>query len=230
MCPAEVSNPAPRTWNARVLSQRRLSATGYELQLSRDGAEFHAGQLLTVHGANVLHDRTYTIASGECDESLRLLYRLIPTGALTPRLVTLQPGDHLKVSAPYGEFILRDPARPVVFIATGTGIAPCIAYRRTHPRLNLTVLHGVRSEGDLFYRAELEAGAAYHACVSGDAGSSCFKGRVTACAAHLVFPAGAHFYLCGANEMFYEMRDLLEARGIPLANVFSEAYYYRLDE
>ena len=213
-----------------MLSNRQLSATGYELKLSRDGADFRAGQLLTVHGADLLHDRTYTIASGERDESLCILYRLIPSGLLTPQLASLQPGDQLKVSAPYGEFVLRDPARPVVFIATGTGIAPCIAYRRTYPQLNLTVLHGVRSEDDLFYRAELEAGAAYHACVSGHAGPACFKGRVTACATTLAFPPEAHFYLCGANEMFYEMRDLLEARGIPLANVFTEAYYYRLDD
>ena len=230
MCPLDASPPEPRVWTTRVLSNRQLSATGYELKLSRDGADFRAGQLLTVHGADLLHDRTYTIASGERDESLCILYRLIPSGLLTPQLAGLQPGDQLKVSAPYGEFVLRDPARPVVFIATGTGIAPCIAYRRTYPQLNLTVLHGVRSEDDLFYRAELEAGAAYHACVSGHAGPACFKGRVTACATTLAFPPEAHFYLCGANEMFYEMRDLLEARGIPLANVFTEAYYYRLDD
>lgn len=226
----DTSAPEPRVWTARVLSNRQLSATGYELKLSRDGADFRAGQLLTVHGADLLHDRTYTIASGERDESLCILYRLIPSGLLTPQLAGLQPGDPLKVSAPYGEFVLRDPARPVVFIATGTGIAPCIAYRRTYPALQLTALHGVRTEDDLFYRAELEAGAAYHACVSGHAGPTCFKGRVTACATTLAFPPEAHFYLCGANEMFYEMRDLLEARGIPLANVFSEAYYYRLDD
>lgn len=230
MSPLEATSPEPRVWTARVLSNRQLSATGYELKLSRDGAEFQAGQLLTVHGADLLHDRTYTIASGERDESLCILYRLIPSGRLTPHLAGLQSGDTLKVSAPYGEFVLRDPARPVVFIATGTGIAPCIAYRRTYPQLNLTVLHGVRSEDDLFYRAELEAGTAYHACVSGPAGPASFKGRVTACAARLAFPPEAHFYLCGANEMFYEMRDLLEARGIPLANVFTEAYYYRLDD
>ena len=221
---------APRTWTARVLAHRPLSPTAFELTLSRDGAAFRAGQLVTVHGRDLLEERTYTIASGEQDDALCILYRLIPEGRLTPFLARLKAGDEIQVSAPYGEFTVRDPDRPAVFIATGTGIAPCIAYRRTYPQLNLTVLHGVRSEDDLFYRAELEAGAAYHACVSGHAGPACFKGRVTACATTLAFPPEAHFYLCGANEMFYEMRDLLEARGIPLANVFTEAYYYRLDD
>lgn len=228
--PPDPRTSPPRTWLARVQANRQLSATGFELKLSRDGAQFRAGQLLTVHGADVLHDRTYTIASGEGDESLCILYRLIPSGLLTPQLARLKSGDTVQVSAPYGEFVLRDRARPIVFVATGTGIAPCIAYRRSHPDLQLTVLHGVRSVDDLFYRAELETGAHYHACVSNETHPGCFRGRVTACAAALTFPPEAHFYLCGANEMFYEMRDLLESRGIPLANVFTEAYYYRLDE
>lgn len=225
----EIPRPPPR-WPARVVAHRALSPTGFELKLSRDGADFRAGQLLTVHGPDVLADRTYTIASGEREDTLTILYRLMPAGVLTPRLADLRAGDHLEVSAPYGEFTLRDPARPIVFIATGTGIAPAVAFHRTYPGLDLTILHGVRTAADLFYRDELSAGGRYHACVSGEAAPDCFHGRVTACSAGLAFPPHAHFYLCGANEMFYEMRDLLQARAIPLANVFTEAYYYRLDD
>lgn len=221
---------APRTWTARVLAHRPLSPTAFELTLSRDGAAFRAGQLVTVHGRDLLEERTYTIASGEQDDALCILYRLIPEGRLTPFLARLKAGDEIQVSAPYGEFTVRDPDRPMVFIATGTGIAPCRAYRRTYPGLKLTVLHGVRQAADLFYRAELEPGAPYYACVSGEAAPGCFAGRVTACALNLTFPPDAHFYLCGANEMFYGMRDLLQARGIDLANAFSEAYYYQLDD
>lgn len=224
------THPPPHRWSARVMAHRALSPTAFELKLSRDQVGFRAGQLLTVHGPDLLADRTYTIASGETEDTLNVLYRRMPAGVLTPRLARLQPGDHLDISAPYGEFTLRDPARPVVFIATGTGIAPAVAFHRTYPGLDLTLLHGVRTAADLFYRDELSDGGRYHACVSGEAAPGCFHGRVTACAANLTFPPDAHFYLCGANEMFYEMRDLLQARGIPLAKVFTEAYYYRLDD
>ncbi len=220
----------PRRWNTRVLSHRPLSPTAFELTLRRDGLAFQAGQLLTIHGRNLLDDRCYTIASGENDDELRVLYRLVPGGRLTPQLAQLKPGDAVEISAPYGEFTLRDPARPLIFVATGTGIAPCRAYLRTYPSLRLTVLHGVRTAADLFYRDELAAGADYHACVSGESAPGCFAGRVTACARTLDFPPEAQFYLCGANEMFYEMRDLLQGRGIALANAFSEAYYYGLDD
>lgn len=219
---------AMRRWKACVLRHRRLSSTAYELTLAREGLSFRAGQLLTIHGRNVTEDRNYTIASGEHDDFLQVIYRLIPRGALTPQLVRLAPGDAVEVSAPCGEFVLRDRMRPIVFIATGTGIAPCRSYLRTHPDLNITILHGVRTAEDLFYREEFE-GRPYFPCLSADT-SAGFRGRVTDFSRSFEFPAGAHFYLCGANEMFYEMRDILTARGVRPDELFTEAYYYRHED
>lgn len=223
--PPPTQAPTVRRWRTRVLRHRALSATAFELTLRRDGLAFRAGQLLNVHGRDPLDDRNYTLAAGERDEALHLLYRLVPAGRLTPQLAALREGDELEVSGPMGEFVLRDATRPVLFIATGTGIAPARAYWRTHPGLRLTLLHGVRTREDLFYRDEF-AGTAYHPCVSGEAGTE-FHGRVTARLRDLPLAADTHVYLCGANEMFYEVRDLLQARGFPLAQVFTEAYYYR---
>ncbi len=214
-----------RRWKARVLRHRAVSPTAYELTLSRDGLAFTAGQLLTIHGRDVTEDRNYTIASGERDPVLQILFRLIPSGVLSPRLAGLTEGAELEVSAPCGEFVLRDPARPIVFVATGTGIAPCRSYLRTHPGLNLTLLHGVRTAEDLFYREEF-FGHSYVPCLSADTRAG-FHGRVTDYARAHAFPPDAHFYLCGANEMFYEMRDLLCARGHGPEALFTEAYYYR---
>lgn len=91
------------------------------------------------------YDRPYSIACGEQDEALLILYRVIPEGKLTPHLITLKPGDPLECTGPFGSFVLHDPARPLVFIATGTGIAPCRGFIKTYPQLNLTVIHGVRA-------------------------------------------------------------------------------------
>lgn len=217
-----------RRWTARILRHRQVSPTAFELTLAREGLEFRAGQLLTIHGRNVTEDRNYTIASGEHDEHLNVLYRLIPTGVLTPQLAARAEGDTLEISAPCGEFVLRDRTRPIVFIATGTGIAPCRAYLRTYPGLNLTILHGVRTAEDLFYREEF-ADRPYFPCLSADDRIG-FRCRVTEFSRTFDFPSDAHFYLCGANEMFYEMRDLLTARGIRPDALFTEAYYYRHED
>ncbi|MBW7908595.1 MAG: hypothetical protein H3C50_06705 [Kiritimatiellae bacterium] len=221
---AEQAAQKVRRWKARVLRHRPLSPTAFELTLSREGLDFRAGQLLTVHGRTLYEDRNYSIASGEKDDHIQILYRLIPSGALTPQLAALTEGDALEISAPSGEFMIRDRARPLVFIATGTGIAPCRSYIRTHPDLAITILHGVRTAEDLFYREELSS-RVYHPCLSAD-DSAGFRGRVTDLSKTFPFPDNAHFYLCGANEMFYDMRDILRERNINPAAIFTEAYYY----
>ncbi len=219
---------APWRGIVRVLAQRRISSTGYELVLERGDLAFTAGRLVTIHGRDVTEDRSYTIASGEQDERLHILYRLVPTGALTPQLIQLQAGDELELSGPYGQFTLRDPMRPIFFLATGTGIAPCRAFCRTHPDLALTVVHGVRTPDELFYREEFESRYRYQPCCSRTAHDA-YQGRVTQFMAEQDTPPTTHYYLCGAYEMIYEMQALLHAKGVPNEHIFIEGYYYRLE-
>ncbi len=216
-----------RRFHTRVVAQHRLSETGYELILERDGLEFKAGRLIMIHGRNVTEDRSYTVASGENDEHLHVLYRYIPTGKLTPQLINLKPGNTLEVSGPYGEFIIRDPARPLLFIATGTGVAPCRAYIRTHRDLDLTLIHGARVLDDLFYRHEF-APYKYHPCITQENGEA-YRGRVTEFLKESKIDINSHAYLCGAYEMIYDVQDLLVERGMPAEHIFMEGYYYRLD-
>ena len=222
---------SPTTQCSRVVALNRLSSTGYELILERNGMNFKPGQLINLHGRDHLEDRSYSVCSGMHDPHLTVLFRLIPTGVLTPQLVRLKPGDTITVSGPYGEFLIRDRKRPLMFFATGTGIAPCRCYLRSHSDLNMTLIHGVRLGEDLFYRDEFSR-IAYQPCLTGEAGAwpGAFAGRVTDFARTLTLDPDAHYYLCGANEMIYEMQEWLEACKIDRAHIFTEAYYYRSDD
>ncbi|HMP73100.1 MAG TPA: FAD-dependent oxidoreductase [Kiritimatiellia bacterium] len=220
--------PATRRWNARVLSLKRLSSSGYLLSLSRDDLPFLPGQLVNLYGADPLHERSYTICSGPNDPTLDILFRHIPTGLLTPQLVALHPGQTVPVLGPLGEFTLRDPHAPSLFIATGTGIAPARAYLRGHPSPALTILHGVRHPEDLFFRNEFAA-TDYTPCVSSAPGHG-HHGRVTTWLTRDRADRFQAFYLCGANEMIYEVRDTLLAWNVPPHRIYTEAYYYRADD
>lgn len=220
----------PKAVTTRVVALNRLSDMGYELILERAGIEFKPGQLINIHGSNQQEDRSYTVCSGDRDETLTVLFRLVSSGVLTPRLAGLKTGDSVQISGPYGEFMIRDLTRPLVFVATGTGIAPCRAYLRSFPDINLTVLHGVRTEPDLFYRHEFTH-VHYIPCLSGDPRArQVFHGRVTERFAQIEFPPESHYYLCGANEMIYAMQELLDKRGVDRSSIFTEAYYYRSDD
>ena len=109
--------------------------------------------------------RAYSIASpSKTRDYVDLYVTLVKSGALTPRLWMLQPGDRLWLgSNAKGLFTFKDvPAKcDVVLIGTGTGLAPYISMINDHHQCNIgrrfVVIHGARYERDLGYRDELEA-------------------------------------------------------------------------
>jgi ferredoxin--NADP+ reductase len=114
-------------------------------------------------GTGLLIKRAYSIASSSvAREHVEFYVALVPSGALTPRLFALQPGDKIWMSPKFtGMFTLDEvPAgKHVVFVATGTGIAPYMSMIRTHlasdHERKFAVLHGARRSRDLGYRVEL---------------------------------------------------------------------------
>ena len=104
--------------------------------------------------------RAYSIASSSVEkEYLEFYITLVRSGALTPRLFALAPGDAVWLSSKFvGMFTLdRVPAdQNVLLIATGTGIAPYMSMLRTHLQETagraFAVVHGARHSWDLGYR------------------------------------------------------------------------------
>jgi ferredoxin--NADP+ reductase len=109
--------------------------------------------------------RAYSIVSSPNEKDhLEFYLVLINEGALTPRLFTLQPGDPVWLSPKItGTFVLSkvpDDAN-LVFVATGTGIAPYVSMLRSILRPNMkrkiALFHGVRVSHDLGYMKEILA-------------------------------------------------------------------------
>ena len=108
--------------------------------------------------------RAYSIASSSLEREFLEFYVVeVGSGALTPRLFALKEGDRLWLGPKLtGLFTLDQvaPDRNLVFIATGTGLAPYMSMLRTHllaeagPR-RLAVIHGARYSRDLGYQDEL---------------------------------------------------------------------------
>ena len=209
----------------RLLEHRPVGRDAFHLKLQRPDWTWKAGQLVSLGGKQPNDQRDYTIASGENDETLDVIYRLIPHGILTPYLREKKVGDTVEVQGPYGRFVLRDPSRPIWFCATGTGIAPCRAFLRSNPGLNLTLLHGVRFPEDLYFQEEFADITYLPFCSRGPHDG--VTGRLTDALKTMAPPADVHVYLCGANEMIYEAGEILAGLGVPFPSIFQEPYYYR---
>ena len=78
--------------------------------------------------------RAYSLANAPSGTNrFELCLNRVEPGHLSPRLFDMKPGDRMQMRQPLGMFVLRQPPRDSIFIATGTGIAPfrSILYRRT---------------------------------------------------------------------------------------------------
>lgn len=86
--------------------------------------DYAPGQYVTVraHGT----PRAYSLANSPSEDDLEFCIRRVPGGKLTSDLfVHTDVGDRVVVRGPNGEMVLDDPSdRDLVFMATGTGVAP----------------------------------------------------------------------------------------------------------
>ncbi len=180
--------------------------------------------------------RAYSISSAPNGTNrFELLLNRVQDGLFSNRLFAMQPGDAIAMRPPLGTFILRQPHRDAVFIATGTGIAPM----RSMLLANLTVdspaftlLYGVRHESHLLYREEFQDFAQrfpqfrFWPIVSRPEES--WTGRKGHVQHHLEEALGRRteldVYLCGLKMMVDDVRAILKGRGFDRKQIIYEKY------
>lgn len=201
--------------------------------------------------------RAYSIASSpKVTDHLEVFVVLVSEGKLTPNLWTVQVGGKLFMDPKIrGEFTL-DPIpddQNLVMVSTGTGLAPFMSMLRTYRGegrwRRLVMIHGVRHEGDLGYRSELERIAAeddsvYYIpiCSREPEGSAWtgLRGRVPIALEEGVFeehtgfrmsPEDSHLFLCGNPAMITAVQETFEQKGYvtstkkQLGNIHFERYW-----
>jgi benzoate/toluate 1,2-dioxygenase reductase subunit len=218
-----VGSPHPAKRRARVLRCAPLSKSAFEIELERPADFlFEAGQSIRVYIGG--ESRDYSLAGSPSVQTLLLVVRRIAGGAVSPALAAASPGSSLDFTGPHGVFTLKPSPRLAVLVATGVGIAPFLSMVRGGAT-GFTLLHGVRSVDELFYRRELEVAAARYApCLSRRASPGCFAGRVIAWARDHLSTGGFDFYLCGARAMVRDMILLVDER-FPGSRVYTEIFF-----
>ena len=159
----------PRVLPCRVVRLEKPASDVAVLELRlppNDKLRFIAGQYVEF----ILEDgqrRAYSIATAPKVEGavlIELHVRHTPGGLFTDRVFSsLRERELLKIEAPFGTFVLRESAAPIVFVAAGTGFAPIKAiiedaFRRGIQKDRPMVLYwGARRLEDL-YLLELPRG------------------------------------------------------------------------
>jgi ferredoxin-NADP reductase len=189
--------------------------------------------------------RSYSIASPPDASSARfeLAVTRVERGPGSNYLHALAAGTRLRVIGPQGFFTRPlDKAAPSLLVGTGTGVTPLRsmvrhALARGHGA-PMTLLFGVRTEGDILYREELERLAATHQELRVEfslsrAGDD-WVGRRGYVQTHVRElwgdlrergDAPPHAYVCGLQRMVGAVRELLRNEmQVPRQQVHSERY------
>ncbi|MGY1843534.1 globin domain-containing protein [Modestobacter sp. SYSU DS0875] len=148
-----------------------------------------------------------------------------------------QVGDVLTLSLPFGDVVLDDSGRPVVFVSAGIGITP-MAGMISHltaagSHLPITVLHADADEESFALRRQVLddvrslPGAAMHVWYERGAQSSLPVDGLHAGimdVSQVELPEGAAYYLCGPLPFMRAVRSSLIGRGVPAKDIQYEVF------
>jgi len=200
--------------------------------------QFKAGQFVSfkerLDGMEII--RPYSIASLPNGNRFELCLNLVEDGHFSPYLFKMKPGDWLEMGAPLGFFVVRNPSRNALFVATGTGIAPFRAmapdYLSRPEAKTLTMIFGVRHESTIYYRDDFEKLAREHANFrfwpTLSRAESSWTGRTGHVQTHLLEAIGDQrdldVYICGMKAMVDDVRGILKEMGFDRKQIIFEKY------
>jgi NAD(P)H-flavin reductase len=239
----EVEPPGNRLYRrtaARLVSRSALTREIYRVRIETDETLGQLpGQYLFLHG----HDgmtRSYSVAGMPLGErSAELHVRQLPGGRLSEWLTSGLPiGGGLEVSGPAGECTYRseEPDRPILMIATGSGLAPVYGVLSEALRLGhrgpIRLYHGSRTPDGLYLGEELAALEGehslfrYRAALSGSsADTQAFAGRADDLALRENPDLGGWLvYLCGHPDMVKSAKRAAYLAGAGLHDIMADPF------
>lgn len=173
---------------------------------------------------------------------LEFFVRRVPGGQFTEWLFgEARIGDALEVSAPHGDFVLRESSAPMLCIAGGSGLAPLLSMLRgalatqRRPR-EVTLVFGARTRADLYMLDAIEALRSewpvrfdFVPVLSGEPVDSDWAGRRGFIADHLADVLGdalatQQAYLCGPPAMVDSCATALTDAGVPAAEIHADRF------
>ncbi|AJP74790.1 FAD-binding oxidoreductase [Sphingomonas hengshuiensis] len=227
-----------KTMPARIVSIEQLAPEIVRVVLRTPPASplrFVAGQYVDILADGVR--RSYSLANApRADGLLEFLIKRYPGGHLSAYwFERAKPNDLVRIEGPFGTFFLRDEAPAnLLFLATGTGIAPVKALLEEiaadpaqAARHRLRVFWGNReAENFCWDPVTLGLDVGFHHLLSGnDAGWSGKRGYVHDAASDDGFdPAETMVYACGSNAMIASAREKFLALGLPSRRFLSDAF------
>lgn len=227
-----------RTVPCRIAGMERVSEDILQVQLRTPPTarvRFLPGQYVDAIVGPVR--RSYSLANAPREDGLlELLIRRYDGGVLSDYWFNrAKPNDLLRLEGPFGTFFLRDAGpRHLIFLATGTGIAPVKALIEEiaadpvlAARHRLSIYWGNREMASFVWTPPFEELDLHvHPVLSGaDDGWQGRRGYVQHALLEDGFdPSDSAIYACGSLQMIASARQACFTAGLPERRFFSDAF------
>lgn len=235
----DVVIPVAKTQACRISSLEKLASDVIKVVLRLPpnvALDFIPGQYVDVIGPGGIR-RSYSLANApKADNTLEFHIRAVENGAMSQYWFNQSAvNDLLRLHGPQGTFFLRDIANcDLIFLATGTGIAPVKAMLETLPSFpadqqpqSITVLWGARHEHDLYFDVASLPGIKKYIPVLSRAEVTWQgeRGYVQdALLRQIPDLRNAVVYACGSDSMIHSAKSTLAAAGLPSHHFYSDAF------
>jgi Na+-transporting NADH:ubiquinone oxidoreductase subunit F len=200
-------------------------------------------RLFDLETENIFYSkRNYSMANNPATEpELRFNVRLalppagsfVPPGAGSSYMFNLKPEDEVRLSGPYGDFLLKKSDREMIFLGGGAGMAPLRShlsylFETEKTKRKVSFWYGARSFSDLFYTEYFEKlekehpNFSFHTALSEPKAEDIWKGQVGFIHSYLHAyylsshsrPGEVEYYLCGPPAMIKASLEMLKSLGV----------------
>lgn len=208
---------------------------------TNDPFNFIAGQFITIK----INDqsptpcfRAYSISSAPNSNTFEICVKVVGSGRGSNWLKSLKKDDKIEFIGPNGKFTFaKDPSKEILFIGTGTGIAPLKSMIESQLSKGNTqkmyLLFGVRHIKDIIYKEFFENLSTRNpnftfSITLSQPESPDWQGhigRVTSVLETMELPAKKiEVYICGLTPMIESVNELLSKKQIPKEAIHFEKY------
>lgn len=207
---------------------------------SKPHTDFIAGQYFSFKINDKVH-RSYSVASAPHEETLDFLIEIIEGGAGSTFINNLKSDDKFNAIGPLGFFTLEETgalndSNPLIFIGTGSGIAPLrsmiydlINNKRTTREIYL--YFGLRFDDKAYFFDEFqklsEKHSNFHFTPVISRPSVNWRGAVGHCQEYIMknpLIPNARIYVCGSNKNVQSIINDLISYGYDNKNIFYEKF------
>jgi NAD(P)H-flavin reductase len=224
-------------YKENLVGQNYLVRFGFEEEVS-----FVPGQYISLKVSDEGLRRSYSVASLPGGKTVDVLVDVSPMGVGSKYILGLKVGEVVEVLSFFGKFTIDFEqlarAKQVLFLATGTGIAPIkpmiedLLCQKNYLG-EVRLIWGMRHEEDLYWLKEIDNlkrdfdNFKFEVVLSKPRedwpGFRGHVGEVVDCLSQSW--SQTLVYLCGAPEMITEMEKKVSQKGVPDEQIFYEKYY-----